>query len=42
MSVELVFLGGKPPAWQADAACQAMPTEDFFPQHLKTMWAVLV
>ncbi|MGH8899918.1 MAG: WhiB family transcriptional regulator [Egibacteraceae bacterium] len=31
MSAELVLLGGEPPAWQADAACAAMPTEDFFP-----------
>lgn len=27
----LLYLGGEWPAWQADAACAGMPTDDFFP-----------
>jgi WhiB family redox-sensing transcriptional regulator len=31
VSAELVSLGEERPAWQADAACVGMPTEEFFP-----------
>lgn len=31
VSAEIVSLDEERPAWQADAACAGMPTDDFFP-----------